>query len=339
VATVPRWVLAVVGVVVLVAAVDVGLVLVARSGAGDATPESTGTVAVIDPTNVRVVAHVDVGAQPTLVATGFGGVWVLNKGEGTVTHIDAQSHHVVSTLEPNAVANGLTVGAGGVWFVGRTRELPSAPIEEAKLERIDPATGVVDRTFDTSTGASVVAATNGALWSTGYLGGHVRGAARSDATTGELQRLNLTIYGDLIAAAEDSVYYVGSLGSRVARVSTRTGEEINQMTLVTDAFLAAGHVPANPTGAVFGGGSLWISESDGSILRIDAKLGGIAATIPACRNALAVAYGADAVWAACGNGTVARIDPSTDHVSAIVPVGRLPRGIAAGEGGVWVTLN
>ena len=41
-----------------------------------------GIVAVIDPAGARVVARVEVGAQPTLIATGFGGAWVLNKGEG-----------------------------------------------------------------------------------------------------------------------------------------------------------------------------------------------------------------------------------------------------------------
>jgi len=336
---VPRWVLAVVGVVVLVAAVDLGLVLVARNGSGDAAAQPGGTVAVIDPAGTRVVARVDVGAQPTLVATGFGGVWVLNKGEGTVTHIDPHSHHVVSTLEPDATANGLAVGAGGVWFVGRDRTVRSAPLEEAKLERIDPSTGTVDRTFDTSTGASFVVASRSALWSTGYLGGHVRGAARSDAATGELRRVALGIYGDLIAAADDAVYYVATIGDRVARVSTKTGKQTNEMTLVTDASLAAGNVPANPTGVVVGGGSLWISESDGSVLRVDRSLGGIAARILACSNALALAYGGGAVWTACGNGTVARIDAATNRVSAVVPVGRLPRGIAAGEGAVWVTLN
>jgi YVTN family beta-propeller protein len=339
VASVPRWVLVVVGVVVLVASVDIALVLVARSGSDDAAAEAGGSVAVIDPAAARVVARVGVGAQPTLVATGFGGVWVLNKGEGTVTHIDARSRHVLSTLAPDAAANGLTVGAGGVWFVGRQRTRASVPIEEAMLERIDPTTDAVDRTFDTRTGASVVAAAHGALWSTGYLGGHVRGAARSDALTGVLQRVPIGIYGDLIGASDEAVYYVASIGNRVARVSTRTGEQTNEMTLVTDASLAAGHVPANPTGVVVGGGSVWISESDGNVLRIDGLLGGIAARIPACSNALALAYGAGAVWAACGNGTVARIDPATNRVSAVVAVGRLPRGIAAGEGAVWVTLN
>ena len=75
------------------------------------------------------------------------------------------------------------------------------------------------------------------------------------------------------------------------------------------------------------------------MLRIDPRLNGIKASIPACRNAIAVAYGEGSVWAACGNGTVVRIDPASDRPSAIVVVGRLPRGIAAGEGAVWVTLN
>ena len=336
-AFVPRWVLAVVGVVVLVAAIDVGVVLVARGGS-DATADPGGVVAVIDPGDSHVVARVGVGTQPTSIATGFGGAWVLNKGDGSVTHIDAHSHHVVSTLDPDASANALTVGAGGVWFAGRARGR-SAPLEEARLERIDPATGAVDRTFDTHTGAAVVVATPSALWTTGYLGGHVRGAARSDAATGAFERLDLTIYGDLIAAGSDAVYYVGSLGSRVVRVSTGTGKETNEMTLVSDASLAAGHVPANPTGVAVGGGSIWISESDGTILRIDDRLGGISARVPACTNALAVAYGSNAVWVACGNGTVARVEPATNRVSALVQVGRLPRGIAVGEGAVWVTLD
>ncbi len=335
--SVPRWVLAVVGVAVAMAAVDVGLVVVGR-GNHDAVADAAGVVVVIDPGQARVVDRVGVGLEPTVVATGFGGVWVLDKGDGSVTHIDAHSGHVVSTLAPDASANGLTVGAGGVWFVGRARGT-SAPIEEARLERIDPVTGAVDRRFETHTGASVVAAARSALWTTGYLGGNVRGAARSDAATGAFSRVSLGIYGDLIAAGGNAVYYVGSLGSRVARVSAETGEELKEMTLVTDASLAAGHVPANPTGVAVGGGSVWISESDGTVLRIDDKLGGIVATIHACRNSLAIAYGSGAVWAACGNGAVVRIDPASNRISDRVTVGGLPRGIAAGGGRVWVTLE
>jgi streptogramin lyase len=329
-------VLVVAGVAGLVVAIDVAIFLVPRGSAGASSTE--GLVAMIDPAANRVVSRIDVGRQPTTVAAGYGGVWVLNKGEGTVTHLDAHTGKQLGTINPDAAANTLSVGDGGVWFAGPRRGV-SAPLEEAKFERINPSTGAVDRTFDTTTGASVVAAGGRALWSTGYLGGHIRGAARSDAVTGTMRRLDIGIYGDLVAADDNAVYYVGSLGKRVARVSTATGLLTNSMTLATDASLAAGLVPPDPTGVALGGGSVWISESDGTVLRIDPRLSGIKASIPACRNAIAVAYGEGSAWAACGNGTVVRIDPAADRPSATVVVGRLPRGIAAGEGAVWVTLN
>src|SRR6478752_3342385 len=148
----------------------------------------------IDPAANRVVSRIDVGRQPTTVAAGYGGVWVLNKGEGTITHLDAHTGKRIATIDSDAAANTLSLGAGGVWFAGPRRGV-SAPIEDAKFERINPSTGVVDRTFETTTGAAV------------------------------------------------------------------------------------------------GGGSVWISESDGTVLRIDPKLSGIKASIPACRNAIAIAYG------------------------------------------------
>src|SRR4029079_17992750 len=126
---------------------------------------------------------VTLGTRPTAVAAGYGGAWVLNRGSGTLTHIDAKTHRVVSTMEPDATANDITLGVGGVWFVGHPRGV-NGPLQNADLERIDPATDAVDRSFETGTGASVIAAGGNAIWSTGYLGGHVRGAARSDARNG-----------------------------------------------------------------------------------------------------------------------------------------------------------
>lgn len=334
---VPRWVVAVAGVAVIVIAADVGVFLAARGSAAKASSPG-GSVAMIDPAGERVVARTEVGVEPTLVAAGYGGVWVLNKADGTVTRLDPHTGRRVSTLEPDAAVNTMALGAGGLWFAGPPRGV-SAPLEDAKLERINPATGKVDRKFDTTIGATVVAAGAQALWSTGYLGSSIRGAARSSALTGAMRRLDISIYGDLVTAGDTAVYYVGSLSKRIARLSAQTGLVTNSLTLATDASLAAGLVPPDPTGVVAGGDSVWISESDGTVLRIDPRLSGIKASIQACKNALAVAYGEGAVWVACGNGTVVRIDPATDRPSGIVPVGRLPRGIAAGEGAVWVTLN
>ena len=74
----------------------------------------------------------------------------------------------MATLEPDAVANVLALGAGGVWFAGHTRMLQDAPIEQTSFERINPATGAVDRTFDTRMGPVVFAAAGRSIWSTGF---------------------------------------------------------------------------------------------------------------------------------------------------------------------------
>lgn len=322
------------------AAIDVAVLVLTRNSAPAADAQSgVNLVAVIDPHTSRVVDRVRVGDTPTIVAAGYGGAWVLNKGEGTLMHIDARSHRVVKTLRLDVTATDLAVGAGGVWFAGRPRGDVAHPLEYAKLERINPASGTIDRDFDTRTGASVLAAGGKAVWSTGIMPGHVRGAARSDATTGAMRKVNIEIYGDLIAADDEAAYWVGSIASRVARVSTRTGLLTNSLPLATDASLAAGNVPPNPTDVTLGGGALWISAVDGSLLRIDPNLRGIVASIPVCRNALAVAYGEGAAWVACGNATVVRVDPKTDQAGPPIHVGALPRGIAAGDGAVWVTLN
>ena len=339
--SVPRWVLVVVGVVILVAALDIAVFVMAGSHSQAAVlrPPRTGAVAVIDPRSGHVLTSIPVGREPTLVAAGYGAVWVLNKGQGTLTHIDARTSRVVATVTPDASANALALGAGGVWFAGHPRSAASTPLEAALLERINPATGVVDRHFATSTGATVVAVGSGALWSTGYLGGHVRGAARSDAATGELRKLDIGIYGDLVTADDDGVYFVASIANRVARLSTRTARVLGSLNLISDASLAAGNVPSSPTGVVLGAGSVWISKSDGTVVRLPRSLSAITASVKACSNALAVAYGESAVWVACGDDTVARIDPATNRATTVASLGRLPRGIAAGEGGVWVTLN
>jgi hypothetical protein len=342
---IPRWVLGVVAVAVVVAAIDVAVFAVAHDGDGAqpaaarAATRSKNLVAVIDVRSRRVVDRLHVGETPTLVVAGYGGAWVLNKGDGTLTHIDASTHRIVATQPLDVTVTDLALGDGGVWIVGRMRSDVTHPLEFARLERIDPKQGRIDRRLQTATGASVIAAGGDALWATGLLPGRVRGAARLDSHTGSLRRVNIEIYGDLIAADDRAAYWVGSAASRVARVSTRTGLLTNSLPLATDASLAAGHIPPNPTDVAVGGGALWISAVDGSVIRVDPKLHGIVATIPACRNALALAYGAGAVWVACGDATVVRVDPRTDQAGPPIPVGALPRGIAATDSAVWVTLN
>ena len=142
-----------------------------------------------------------------------------------------------------------------------------------------------------------------------------------------------------MAADDDAAYWVGSMASRVARVSARTGELTASMPLASDASVAAGNLPSNPTDVALGGGAVWISTTNGTLVRLDAKLHGVVARIPACHNALAVAYGLGAVWVACADDTLVRVDPATDEPGKRIALDGVPRSITAGEGAVWVSVQ
>lgn len=341
--SVPRWVLLVVAIAVVATAADAVLFVAVHRGSHGAdaapAPSKADTVAVIDPARRKLVAEVHVGHQPTAIHAAYGSVWVLNKGDGTLTHIDPRTRKVVGTLQPDATANALAVGAGGVWFVGHPRG-PSLERSLSSFERIDPLDGKVLRSFRTPSGAAILAAGGGALWSTGILKTHERASTRADVRTGKMTEIDLGLMaGDLVAADAAAAYYVDSPGNRAARVDARTGRRTNFVRLVSTASLIQGKVAADPTGVALGGGWVWISETDGRLLRLDLRLHGITSKTRVCGDALAVAYGEGAVWVLCADSTVVRVDPVTQRLSRPIAVGGLPRGIAAGEGAVWVTRN
>ena len=121
---------------VLVAAVDVGLVLVAR-GNHAAAANPSGVVAVIDPGDARVVARIDVGAQPTVDGRRLRRRLGAEQGRG---HGDAHRRAFTAKSSRRSTrtrrANGLTVGAGGVWFAGpRARGQRPARRGEARAHR------------------------------------------------------------------------------------------------------------------------------------------------------------------------------------------------------------
>ncbi len=341
----PPWALGVVGLGAAALAVDAGIYFLTRTPSqranGENRPSAVDSVHVIDPLAGRVVARVPVGRQPTAVAAGFGGVWVLNQQDGTVTHIDARARKVVRTIAPRDPVDGISVTSTGVWMLGHPRLEPggrNASLFATTLDHIDPGTDKIDRQLMNRSGALVFAAGAGSLWSFG-LTTKGRGDVRASPRTGEFSILAAPIYGDLVAADGDAAYFVTSLGARIQRVDARTGRLTASLSLVPLARLLAGKPTPDPTDIALGGGDVWLSQTDGTVLRVDGALRRVDRTTKACANALAIAYGEGAVWAACANGTAVRVDPRTGAASPPIRVGGLPRGIAAGEGAVWVTVD
>jgi YVTN family beta-propeller protein len=108
----------------------------------------------IDPDSGRHLGSVDVGNDPSAIATGAGSIWVANNADGTVTRIDPTTL-VPSTFPVGHGPAGIAVDAAGVWV---------ANAGDNTLVRIDPDTNVVTSTTTVGNGPTAVLASPSALW-------------------------------------------------------------------------------------------------------------------------------------------------------------------------------
>lgn len=102
-------------------------------------------------------------------------------------------------------------------------------------------------------------------------------------------------------------------------------------------------LPADGWDLAVGAGSVWATQFDGSLLRIDARTGRISARISArpIYFGSVVTFGGGFVWT--GNddernksGSVSKIDPATNRVVGNVTGLGSPQSIAFGQRAVWV---
>jgi hypothetical protein len=102
-------------------------------------------------------------------------------------------------------------------------------------------------------------------------------------------------------------------------------------------------LPADGWDLAVGAGSVWATQFDGSLIRIDARTGRISARISALPIYFGsvVTVGGGFVWT--GNddernesGSVSKVDPATNRVVGNVTGLGSPQSIAFGQGAVWV---
>lgn len=92
--------------------------------------------------------------------------------------------------------------------------------------------------------------------------------------------------------------------------------------------------------ATTGTGSIWmITDTAGTLARIDPDTNAAVAEITVPGGANALSFGLGAVWVTSSTGgTVTRINGDTNVLVEIIKVGRGPVSVAVGEGSVW-TMN
>jgi streptogramin lyase len=101
-------------------------------------------------------------------------------------------------------------------------------------------------------------------------------------------------------------------------------------------------IGGQPQDAVLAEGSLWVSDFEGRVVRVDPASGRVTARIEVPGNPAGIAAGDGAIWVASpdlspdGDGMLARIDPRSNRVVERVQVGAYVEAIAVGAGGVWL---
>ena len=100
-------------------------------------------------------------------------------------------------------------------------------------------------------------------------------------------------------------------------------------------------LPGQPMDAVLAGGSLWVADFSGDVIRVDPAGRRVVARIPVGGNPRAVTAGEGGVWVISTNDDIdgsllIRIDPRTAEVVERIPVDGYVTTIADGAGGVWL---
>jgi DNA-binding SARP family transcriptional activator/ABC-type branched-subunit amino acid transport system substrate-binding protein len=326
------------GGVLLGAGIAAGVVQLTRAGTATAPVENA--VARIDAASGRIGSYTRVGATPSNIAVGEGGVWVLNADDKTVSLLDPRHGRLLKTFRTGGTPTELAVGEGAVWVgTGKaTAPGPVANIYTAAVSRIDPASALVTRNirlpgtpnFAESTGAPLLpaaqlAAGGGAVWAVNP----DQTVSRIDPASGRRTTVARVTATNGIAAGPDGAWVIDHR-TTLARLDGRTGRVAQRISLETSGLEAV----------AVGAGSVWATDPrDGLLWRVQPGPHPLTRSIAVGPGVASLAFSDGALWATSFvDGTVARIDPRTNMVTTRVRLVATPQAVAAGSGGVWVSV-
>ncbi len=307
------------GALLLIAAV-VAIVEATTRGSSSPVVVRANSVAVIDPSDGRVVSDVAVGTRPVAVAVGDGAVWTANADDGTVSRIDPKTRKAVSTIGIGGDVSDVAIGFGSVWIAGGN---------DGTLTRIDPKLNAVEATLRLGRPRELspqpvfaVAVGEGSVWAT-----RGNSVLKIDPATNQTVA-RIPVSTPLAIAVGGGSLWVTTFTERILRIDA-----------ASNTLTARAALPSQGTAAVWRDG-LWmiIAVGQGNVWRFDPNSLTPTSTFTTAIGAIDLAVDEGAVWSANSTGSVWRIEPSSGRVTKIA-LGHHPTGIAAGDGAVWVTIS
>jgi streptogramin lyase len=217
------------------------------------TSEKTDSVFQLDPRTNRPGPTITVHKPCSGLAVGSGSLWIPSCGDKSVVRIDAETGAAQATIPagPADSEGGITTGAGSVWLVTSAK---------GELTRIDAATNKVVAKISIPAGSFNPLFAAGAVWVSSN-GGNV--LLRVDPATNKV--VSSTPIGPkprFLAFGTGSIWVLNQGDGTISRVDARTGKLL--------ATIAAG-IPGHGGEIAFGAGSVWATETEFPLTRIDAK--------------------------------------------------------------------
>jgi YVTN family beta-propeller protein len=338
------------GVALVIAAAGAVVFLLERSSQASLRAVPSNSIALLDPRTNQIVAEVPVGTSPGAIASGFGGVWVVNGGDNTLSRIDAKTRVVHTVSLPGAPA-GLAVGAGAVWVVSAVDAENGFAAPDAQLSRVDPSYPDLVQTqptglpFDPT--QEPVAVGGGAVW-TGAPASNAP-LLRIDAQTATVSR-RIRLNGVLALAADSNNVWAFAFDTgALERIDPRQGAISETIPIPPGAF-------EPPPAITLGSGAVWVAsafrvycppkvpagrwpDKPGTVYRVDPETSALT-PIAVGREPVAIGAGNSAIWVANrGSDSISRIDPKTNTVVATIKLHNRPQGITYANNTLWVSVD
>jgi YVTN family beta-propeller protein len=303
------------------------------TGAVQRTASVAGEATSLTRVGDRLIASVRHFAEPQL-------------GGRRLMALDWRSGRVLATRGFNGPVDQVAVDSGDLWAL-ETEPGTLLHLDARTLAPMAPPLRLTTgRALDVASGA-------GYIWVTAADDGEL---LRIDPTTGQIRRVEVGGVPEGVVVAGSSVWYADDEAGAVGRVDVETLDPIG------DLIPVRGH----PTGLAAARDSVFVSQDDGTVSRLDAatgRAGGeIRIALQSAAGELSMAAVGSSVWvSSSGADTVSRVvtEPVTGPVREVLVSGRssgatLPRGarlvasipipsgfnaFAVGEGAVWVLNN
>jgi len=277
-----------------------------------------GELSRIDPATNQVTQRIEVGGDPMDVITGFGAVWVIDRGEPRIVRVDPNSGSVtpIPLLTPIEAA---AAADGSIW---------ASAFEDERVFRIDPATGEVLAPIAVgSTDYKYIVPVDGQLY-VGESHRLVRIDPSTDQVVASVEILPNGVESVASLAAADGAMWGATCVPEpspppppdvkaaspctweVDRIDPATGDTVATITIGREEPgypPAVGHTSTSLGSIAAGDGSIWVAAGDVTTQEDGSSVVG---------------------------GRILQIDPATNKVVSSTET-TAGYALAVGEGGIW----